>query len=91
MGLPLIFSLHFGESEYLMKDILEIISDHLQPERLHQLKRALEVTRDCAKEAMVNARNAGNDRATKFCLHAYQAISRQITTLEQTLMRREGD
>jgi hypothetical protein len=74
-----------------MKDFITLIAEHLKPERLHQMERALSTMRDCAKEAMANARTAGNDRASEICLGAYQATCRQLKSLEQVLKTKEGD
>jgi hypothetical protein len=74
-----------------MEDFITLIAKHLPVERLHQLQRALETMRDCAKEAMANAREAGHDHASKVCLGAYQATCHQIRTLEKIIMTQEGD
>jgi len=74
-----------------MKDFITLIAEHLSPERVHQLQRALTTLRDCAKEAMTNARNAGNDHASKVCRGAYQATCHQLKTLEKIIMTQEGD
>lgn len=74
-----------------MKDFITLIAEHLSPDRLHQLQRALGTMRDCAKEAMANARKADNDYASKVCRGAYQATCRQLKTLERIMMTKEGD
>ena len=74
-----------------MKDFIEIIADYLSVDRLHQMQRAVETLRDCAKEAMTNARNAGNDTASKICQTAYQGSTRQLTVLKRVIMTKEGD
>ncbi len=74
-----------------MKDFITLIAEHLSPERLHQLRRSMETMRDCAKEAMANARNANNDYASKICRGAYQATCHQLKTLEWVMLTKEGD
>jgi hypothetical protein len=74
-----------------MKDFIEIIADHLSAERLNQMSRAVETLRDCAKEAMSNARAAGNDVASKICQTAYQGSTRQLSVLKRVIMTKEGD
>jgi hypothetical protein len=74
-----------------MKDFITLIAEHLSNERLHQLQRSLETMRDCAKEAMANARAAGNDHASRVCRGAYQATCHQLGSLQKALMTKEGD
>ena len=74
-----------------MKDFIALIAEHLSPERLHQLQRGLETMRDCAKEAMANARDADNKPASLICRGAYQATCHQLKTLERIMMTKEGD
>lgn len=74
-----------------MKDFVEIISEALPVERLHQLRRALETLRDCAKEAMAITREQGQTRSSVLCRGAYRATCRQLNTIERVLRTREGD
>jgi hypothetical protein len=74
-----------------MKDFITLIAEHLPVDRLHQMNRALETMRDCAKEAMSNARDAGNDHAARVCRGAYQATCHQLGSLQKALMTKEGD
>ena len=74
-----------------MKDFITLIAEHLPPERLHQMRRSLETMRDCAKEAMTDARNSGNDHVSKVCRGAYQATLHQLKTLERIMLTKEGD
>lgn len=74
-----------------MKDFITLITEHLSPDQLHQLQRALETMRDCAKAAMAHARKASNTYATDVFRSAYQATSSQLGTLRKVLMTKEGD
>ena len=73
-----------------MKDALELIAEYLPVERLHALRRAVETLRDCAKDAMINARQAGDDRISRICRGAYTATCHQLKTVERVLMTKEG-
>ena len=74
-----------------MKDFITLVTEYISPERLHQLQRALEIMRDCAKEAMTNARNDDSERASIICRGAYQATCHQLKTLERIMLTKEGD
>ncbi len=74
-----------------MKDFITLVAEHLSPERLHQMQRALETMRDCAKEAMASYREADNERASIICRGAYQATCHQLKTLEWVMSAKEGD
>ena len=68
-----------------MKTILELVAQYLQPDTQARLERALETIRDCAKEAMTNARIVNDRDTSEMCRKAYQAVCHQLILLRKVI------